>query len=62
MLRIGSIHQIKAVVGADRPMNVQSKHIQLYWKNCQSSHRCDFVKKKISNKLLHVYVQYVYIV
>ena len=32
------------------------------WKNCPSSNCCHFVKKKFRTKLLHAYVQYVYIV
>ena len=31
-------------------------------KNCLSSHSCHFVKKKKSTRLLHAYVQCVYIV
>ena len=50
----------KALVGVDQPMQALSMHIQKPYKNnCLSSHSCHFVKKK---KLLHAYVQYVYIV
>ena len=50
------------MVEVDWPMKVLYMHIQLYREKWLSSHRCHFVKNTFSAKLLHAYVQYVYIV
>ena len=57
--------QSKTVVGLDRPMKAPSMHIQkaLLGENCLSSNSCHLVRNYYFQiKLLHAYVQYVYIV
>ena len=55
---------LKAVQGVDRLMKALFKHIHnLIKENCLSSHSCHFVKNYFYlTKLLHAYVQCVYIV
>ena len=48
------------MVEVDWPIKALSMHIQKPYK-CKSSHSCHFVKKKISTRLLHAYVQCVFI-
>ena len=54
----------KTVVGVDRPMKEQSKHIQkaILVKHFLSSHGCHFVIMQFFTKLPHVCVQCVYFV
>ena len=52
---------IKAVIGVDWPMRAPSMHIQKRYYG-KSSHSCNFVKNIFLTKLLHAYVQCVYII
>ena len=57
------IAPLKAVVGVDRHMEIYAYTKPLLGKNCISSHSCHFVKIIfLWTKLLHAYVQCVYIV